>query len=181
MKNNDKRIGKFLSLILRHQPEKIGIQLDKNGWVEVSSLLEKIKVYYPQLDQELLEHLVKTNDKQRYAFNDDKTKIRANQGHSVSVALAYEAEKPPEMLYHGTIAAFMKSICKEGLLKMNRHHVHLSQDIETATKVGARRGKPVILFIQSGKMYREGISFFKSKNGVWLTESVPSRYINVTE
>lgn len=118
-----------------------------------------------------------TNDKQRFAFNENQSKIRASQGHSISIDLQYTAVQPPEFLYHGTIAKYLPEIKAKGLLKMNRHHVHLSEDITTATKVGARRGKPIVLQIAAAAMATDGIQFFTSANGVWLTDSVPPSYI----
>ncbi|WP_025740543.1 RNA 2'-phosphotransferase [Aquimarina pacifica] len=177
MKTNNNQISKFLSLILRHTPDKIGIQLDENGWVDVSELLHKIKKYQPTLNLKLLKEIVATNDKKRFAFNEDMTKIRASQGHSVSVELAYEAKQPPAFLYHGTVAKFMSAIKENGLLKMNRHHVHLSEDRITATRVGERRGKPIILTVRSGEMHAQGAAFFQSENGVWLTDHVLPEYI----
>jgi putative RNA 2'-phosphotransferase len=172
-----KHISKLLSLVLRHQPEKIGITLDENGWTPVNILIEKINQQGIRLDKELLETVVTTNDKKRFAFNDDKTLIRANQGHSVAVDLELPPAIPPEYLYHGTVPASLAAIQKEGLKKMSRQHLHLSADKETATKVGSRRGVPVILTIKTGQMHRAGFIFYLSENGVWLTEAVPPQYI----
>ncbi|MDY8137757.1 RNA 2'-phosphotransferase [Aquimarina sp. 2201CG5-10] len=177
MKTNHKHISKFLSLILRHNPDKIGLQLDENGWADVTELLHKTKRLQPQLNFELLKEIVVTNDKKRYAFNEDYTRIRANQGHSIKVNLNYQPQEPPVFLYHGTVAKFMDAIREKGLLKMSRHHVHLSEELETATKVGSRRGKPIILTIKSGEMQANGFKFYQSDNGVWLTETVPPEYI----
>ena len=177
-----KTISKFLSLVLRHSPETIGLTLDANGWADVEELLTKSARQHHSFSKEELEEIVATNDKQRFIFNADKTKIRANQGHSVEVDLSLTATMPPEVLYHGTVAKFLPNIRAEGLKKMERQHVHLSKDIETATKVGNRRGTAMILHIQSGVMYKEGYAFYLSANGVWLTDNVPARYIefNVT-
>lgn len=172
-----KKISKFLSLVLRHKPETIGLEMDKNGWVSVKELLKKTKSKFPELNMGLLEEVVSTNDKQRFSFNENKTKIRANQGHSIDVDLKYTEQEPPEILFHGTVDKFLKNIKNEGLQKMSRHHVHLSADEETATKVGSRRGKPVILVIESGKMHSDGIKFYKSENEVWLTDMVEPKYI----
>ena len=177
MKTNHKHISKFLSLILRHNPGKIGLQLDENGWTNVDELLRKAQRHQPKLDVQLLKEIVETNDKKRFAFNDDETRIRANQGHSIEIDLKYKPIRPPEFLYHGTVAKFMEPIKEKGLLKMNRHHVHLSEERETATKVGSRRGKPIILTVRSGEMYTNGIDFFQSDNGVWLTDVVLLEYI----
>lgn len=171
-----KQISKFLSLILRHQPEKIGLQLDENGWALISGILEKSNLKFTF---EELEEIVLTNDKKRFSFNADKTKIRANQGHSLkTIDLDLKAQIPPEFLFHGTIERFIPSIKKEGLQKMRRQHVHLSKDKETAVKVGARRGAPVILVINALKMQTKGYQFYKSENGVWLTDEVPANFID---
>ncbi|AUC15158.1 RNA 2'-phosphotransferase [Tenacibaculum sp. SZ-18] len=173
-----KRISKFLSLLLRHQPETIGLNLDENGWADVEELIDKSKKRRMHFSISDLEKVVAENDKQRFSFNEDKSKIRANQGHSIkNVNLEFEAIEPPENLYHGTVEKFLESIKTNGLQKMNRQHVHLSEDVITATKVGSRRGKPIILVINSGWMFREGYEFYKSKNGVWLTDQVPSKFI----
>jgi putative RNA 2'-phosphotransferase len=173
-----KRISKFLSLLLRHQPETIGLNLDENGWANVDELIHKSKNRRMNFSLSDLEKVVAENDKQRFSFNEDKTKIRANQGHSIkNINLEFEAIEPPENLYHGTVGKFLDSIKTSGLQKMSRQHVHLSEDLITATKVGSRRGKPIILVINSGLMFREGYEFYKSKNGVWLTDQVPNKFI----
>ncbi|MHA7058089.1 RNA 2'-phosphotransferase [Aquimarina sp. M1] len=177
MKTKTKQISKFLSLILRHNPDKIGLKLDENGWADVEELIRKTNTHRNQLDIYILKEVVATNDKKRFAFNKDQTKIRANQGHSIQVDLKYTAIQPPEFLYHGTVGKFREEIKKKGLLKMSRHHVHLSEERETATKVGSRRGVPVILTVRSGEMFRKGIEFYRSDNGVWLTETVAPEYI----
>lgn len=172
-----KKTSKFLSLILRHRPEKIGIVLDKNGWADVPELLAKAKI-----SMQNLEIIVNENDKKRFTFNEDKTKIRANQGHSLrQVDLELEAVEPPHFLFHGTVNKFMQPIREGGLLKMNRQHVHLSKDRETAIKVGSRRGKPIILSVRAGDMFQDGFEFYCSQNGVWLTDHVPTKYINFKE
>lgn len=171
------RTSKFLSLILRHQPEKVGLKLDENGWVDVSQLLTALAKHGHALTQEELETVVFTNDKQRFAFSSDGLRIRANQGHSVEVELAYTPAVPPVVLYHGTAPQFVASIRTQGLLKGQRHHVHLSADTATAQKVGARRGKPVVVTVRADKMHADGHVFYCSENGVWLTEHVPTRYL----
>lgn len=173
--------SKFLSLVLRHKPESIGVQLDENGWVDVDVLLAALTTHGRPLSRTELDRLVKENDKQRFAFNHDGSCIRANQGHSVEVDLALEAEAPPEKLYHGTVEKFLNSIFREGLLKGERRHVHLSLNLETAVKVGQRRGKPVVLEIASGQMHREGYAFYVSGNGVWLVDHVPPQYLSRME
>jgi len=179
MKEKDRnRVSKFLSLVLRHRPETIGIALDGNGWAGVEELIAKCARKGHSFSREELEEVVALNDKQRFAFNEDKTAIRANQGHSVEVELELAAKDPPELLYHGTVERFLQKIRAEGLKKMQRHHVHLSADLATAEKVGSRRGEAVILVVRSGEMSRDGYAFFLSGNGVWLTEAVPVKYIN---
>lgn len=171
------RISKFLSLVLRHQPETIGINLDENGWADVNGLILKLNVNGLAVTKEILDHVVETNSKKRFAYNEDRTMIRASQGHSVSVDLGYEPKEPPVILYHGTASQFVDSIFKCGLQKGSRHHVHLSENIETATKVGQRHGKPVIFEVAAGQMFEDGFAFFVSENSVWLTDSVPVKYL----
>jgi putative RNA 2'-phosphotransferase len=177
MSDEHKHISKFLSLVLRHKPEEINLKLDTNGWADTDELIEKLNSRNFNIDFELLEQVVINNDKQRFSFNEDYSAIRANQGHSVEIDLALEPVQPPDKLYHGTVAKFIDAIKKEGLQKMSRRHIHLSRDIETAQKVGARRGKPIILNINAGKMHTAGFVFYVSENGVWLTDTVPPAYI----
>ena len=177
MKPIYKRISKYLSLVLRHQPESIGISLDENGWTNVDSLLNKLQRKFRGIDLNLLKEVVATNDKKRFAFNEDETLIRANQGHSVKIDFGYIEKEPPAFLYHGTVPKFMREIKLKGLLKMSRHHVHLSFERETAFKVGSRRGVPTILTVKSGEMHQNGFAFYQSENGVWLTEHVPPKFI----
>ena len=174
--NNDKNLSKFLSLILRHKPETVGIKLDENGWADVAELLKGIG---RNLTFATLERIVRENDKQRFSFNEDKTKIRANQGHSVKVDVELEEKIPPKFLYHGTIERNANSIDVQGILKGTRLYVHLSADIETAKKVAARRkGNSVIYKISAQIMHEDGYKFFQSKNGVWLTDIVPPKYFS---
>jgi putative RNA 2'-phosphotransferase len=177
MKPNTKKISKFLSLVLRHKPETIGLDLDENGWTETQVLLEKLAKNNRKIDLKTLEEVVANNDKKRFAFNADKTKIRASQGHSIEVKLGYTAVEPPEMLFHGTATRFLNSIQKQGLLKGNRHQVHLSKNMDTATNVGSRHGKVVVLKVKSIEMYKAGFEFFVSENQVWLTDHVPVEYL----
>ncbi|MXO06363.1 RNA 2'-phosphotransferase [Flavobacterium sp. HBTb2-11-1] len=172
-----KSVSKFLSLVLRHSPEKIGLKLDENGWADVEELIAKCNKKGNRLDAELLDYVVENNDKKRFAYNEDKTKIRASQGHSISVELNLAETEPSEYLYHGTVGKFMESIKNDGLKKMSRQHVHLSKDKETAAKVGSRRGVPQILTVRSGAMFRDGFKFYLSENNVWLTDEVPAKYI----
>ena len=173
------KISKFLSLVLRHKPETIQIQLDDNGWVSVRELIEKLNNNGKAINLEILKYVVETNSKKRFAFNDNKTKIRASQGHSLQIDLKYKPINPPDKLYHGTSERFLNSILKSGIEKRNRQHVHLSSDIETALKVGQRHGKPVILKIQTAKMHMDGHKFYLSENNVWLTDYVPVEYIKI--
>lgn len=171
------KISKFLALILRHKPEKIGITLDEHGWADVDELIEKTIQSGRELDRESLEYIVRTNDKKRYAFNDDHTKIRASQGHTIPVDVELMETIPPYSLYHGTNINSLPSIMEYGLLKMKRLYVHLSCDVGTAIKVGQRHGKPVVLLVDSGRMYKDGYKFYLSANGVWLTDHVPAEYL----
>jgi len=171
--------SKFLSLVLRHQPQLIGIDLDEQGWVNVNELLKQANAHGRNLDLELLNHVVETNSKKRFAFDESGQKIRASQGHSIDVELGYEAQIPPDILYHGTGEKSVAGIQQSGLLKRSRQHVHLSGDIETAIQVGSRHGKPAILKVFSGEMYKEGYAFYLSENKVWLTDLVPARFLKL--
>ncbi|HJC92461.1 MAG TPA: RNA 2'-phosphotransferase [Candidatus Mediterraneibacter excrementigallinarum] len=170
------KISKYMSMILRHRPEVIGIRLDEHGWADVDELIEGI-AKKKKFNREILEEIVRTDEKQRYSFNDDKTKIRANQGHSITVDLELEPAEPPEILWHGTAEKYVASIEKTGLRPGTRMYVHLSLDMQTAVKVGSRHGKPVIYQVKSGEMYRKGFRFYRSVNGVWLTIMVPVEYL----
>lgn len=172
-----KKISKFLSLVLRHQPEIIRLTLDENGWAKVEELISKSTNFSQSFTFQELEEIVETNDKKRFIFNEDKTKIRANQGHSIDIDLAVKPQQPPEFLYHGTAQSSVDAILENGIEKRSRQHVHLSQDKETATKVGMRHGKPIILTIDTGKMSKDGILFYLSENNVWLTDFVDPKYI----
>ena len=178
--NQTKRTSKFLSLVLRHQPQTIGIKLDSSGWVSVDELLAAINRHPNniKLNLKLLEQVVTSNDKQRFEFNEDRSFIRARQGHSVKVDLGYPPATPPETLLHGTPSKFVAPILETGLKKMNRHHVHLHRDQKTAAAVGARRGESVLLTVRSGDMHRAGFIFFVTDNGVWLTDHVPPEFID---
>ena len=176
--SQNKKISKFLSFVLRHKPETINLVLDENGWANVEELITKSTNDSQGFTLEELDEIVLTNDKKRFIFNEDKTKIRANQGHSIEIDLALKPQQPPEFLYHGTAQSNLDSILKNGIEKRNRQHVHLSQDKETATKVGMRHGKPLILTIKTGKMFEDGILFYLSENNVWLTDFVDAKYIS---
>jgi putative RNA 2'-phosphotransferase len=173
--SND-RTSKFLSLILRHKPETIGITLDEHGWADVADLIKGVNRIHP-LTMEMLEQIVAEDKKQRYSFNADKTLIRANQGHSIPVDVELEELEPPDILCHGTGEKYTPSIDVQGLIPKSRLYVHLSADADTARKVGQRHGKPVIYLVKSGEMYKAGYSFFRSVNGVWLTKQVPARFL----
>lgn len=170
-------LSKFMSLILRHQPEEIGLTLDANGWADIELLIKLANDHGTAMTRPLLEEIVATNDKRRFVMSDDGLRIRANQGHSVKIDLNLPPSTPPDQLFHGTATRFEQSIRNQGLLPGSRQHVHLSRDIETATKVGMRHGKPVVLIIDTAGMHREGHVFYLSENGVWLTANVPAKYI----
>lgn len=172
------RASRFLSLVLRHTPEAASVTLDEHGWADVEALLQGVSKRYP-LTMEQLEEIVRTDDKQRYSFNDNKTKIRANQGHSIPVDVELAACEPPELLYHGTGEKYYDSIMESGLLPKSRLYVHLSKDIETAKTVGVRHGTPVVFTVMSGQMFKDGYLFYCSRNGVWLTKHVPPKYLEV--
>lgn len=165
-----------MSLILRHKPEAIGIRLDEHGWAKVDELIAGI-AKTRKFNMEMLEEIVRTDEKQRYSFSEDKKRIRANQGHSVPVDVELEEAEPPEELWHGTGEKYESSIDAQGLIPKSRLYVHLSKDRETAVKVGQRHGKPVLYIVRSGEMRRDGYRFYLSKNGVWLTKKVPAKYL----
>jgi putative RNA 2'-phosphotransferase len=169
--------SKFLSKILRHDPGAIGISVDENGWADVSELLKGLARSGKPMSLSELEEVVRDNNKKRFAFSEDRQKIRASQGHSLKVELGLDPKEPPELLYHGTASRFLDSIKESGLVPGSRQHVHLSLDEETAVAVGKRHGKPVTLKVKAGLMHREGLKFWLSDNGVWLAENVPVRYI----
>jgi putative RNA 2'-phosphotransferase len=177
----DKRlvtVSKYLAKHLRHAPKELGLTLQPGGWVSVDDLLDAARKHGFPISYDELVECVETNDKQRFAFDASGELIRANQGHSVEVDLQLEEREPPVMLYHGTVERFLPLILSEGLNKGKRHHVHLSKDTETARKVGARRGNPVVLTVEAGRMHRDGHTFFLSANGVWLTDAVPPVYLS---
>lgn len=169
--------SKFLSLVLRHRPETIGITLDAAGWIGVDELLPALARHGRKWSRADLEEIVRTSDKQRFALSSEGTRIRANQGHSIDVELGHEAAVPPELLYHGTAAQYVSAIRQHGLRKMQRHHVHLSAETEVTLRVGARRGHPILLTIHAGGMHRAGHAFFLTPNQVWLTDHVPPEFI----
>lgn len=168
--------SKFISLILRHKPDAIGITLDEHGWASVEELIAGVSRTHP-LTRELLEEIVRSDEKQRYSLNEDHTLIRANQGHSIPVDVELPQTEPPAVLYHGTGEKYVDSIERQGLLPKSRLYVHLSADEETAVKVGRRHGKPVVYTVDTGTMRRDGYAFYRSVNGVWLTKCVPAQYL----
>lgn len=171
------KVSKFLSLVLRHKPETIQLALDEHGWADVEELISKARQAGIQIDEQILRQVVTQNSKKRFSFNEDYSKIRANQGHSIKVDLDLIPATPPEALYHGTATRFLESIRASGLLPRGRQLVHLSGDEKTALAVGKRHGRPVVLVIRSGEMKKRGYKFYQSANGVWLTNKVPAEYI----
>mgnify|MGYP000229175831 FL=1 len=176
--HSDVKLGKFLSLVLRHNPDAAGISLDEHGWADVQELLAGVRRSGRQINMETLERIVRENNKQRYSFNTDHTKIRANQGHSLQVDVELTAVQPPRYLYHGTAARFLPAIQQEGIKKMSRQYVHLSGDFQTALVVGRRHGSPVVITINAEAMAHDGVAFYLSENGVWLCEYVAPVYFS---
>ncbi len=179
MKYNNESLSKFLTLILRHKPELIGIQLDEAGWVSIEILLTACCKHSKPLEMDQLLEIVREDKKDRFALSSDSKMIRASQGHSVRVELGYERKAPPAFLYHGTADRFLASIQKDGLEKRKRHHVHLSVSKETALSAGERYGLPILLKVDAERMHNDGHVFFLSTNGVWLTDAVPPQYISI--
>jgi putative RNA 2'-phosphotransferase len=169
--------SKFLSLILRHEPERVGLQLGEAGWVQVNDLLAAVNHHGTPLTRGQLDHIVATSDKKRFAFSDDGQRMRASQGHSIEIDLQYPSQQPPEILYHGTATRFLEGIRQHGLQKMARHDVHLSAETKVTRQVGGRHGKPVLLKIRAGEMHRAGFIFRCSANNVWLVDHVPPQFI----
>ena len=174
-----KKISKYLSFILRHQPDSIGLTLSDEGWANINELIEKTKKF--KLTKASIQTVVDTNDKKRFLISDDGQRIKANQGHSIQVKLELEPVTPPDFLLHGTAERFVGSIFKEGLTKQQRHHVHLSETQKTAMSVGSRYGKPVLLKVDSKQMHEDGFEFFKTENDVWLVDAVPVGYLVKTD
>ncbi|OLY90735.1 putative RNA 2'-phosphotransferase [Cnuella takakiae] len=172
------RISKFLSLVLRHKPDELGIALDDGGWTDVAQLLQRMQQKGFDIDEPSLHEVVAANNKQRFAFSADGRRIRASQGHSIPVNLGYAPQQPPRILYHGTAAANLQAILQQGLHKGSRHQVHLSTDEATAITVGRRHGAPVVVQVDAARMYADGYAFYCSDNVVWLTEWVPAVYLH---
>ena len=177
--NSDIKLGRFLSLVLRHNPQAAGISLDEHGWADVGELLAGVNRTGRRIDLPTLERIVRENNKQRYSFNGDHTKIRANQGHSLQVDIELREAEPPKYLYHGTATRFFPAIQREGIRKMSRQYVHLSGDFETAMAVGQRHGNPVVITVDAAAMAGDGVTFYRSENGVWLCEHVAPKYFQV--
>lgn len=178
MREKFSQISKFLSYVLRHQPDAIGLTLDHEGWADISALIAAAVNVGKQLDYYLIQAVVTTSNKKRFAISEDGLRIRAVQGHSAdSVDINYAEKVPPKFLYHGTATRFLESIRKKGLLPGSRQYVHLSEDVDIATTVGQRYGKPLVLTVAATAMYREGFKFFQAENGVWLTNAVPAEFI----
>lgn len=175
------KLSIFISLVLRHKPDAAGIKLDGHGWANVEELIGGINSTGRKIDIEILEGIVATDKKGRYSFNESKTLIRTNQGHSIPVDVELKEQEPPEFLYHGTADRFIENIQSEGLKPMSRLYVHLSKDKETALKVGKRHGRPIVLKVNSGKMFRDSNRFYLSENGVWLTKFVLTEYFDIIE
>jgi putative RNA 2'-phosphotransferase len=173
-----KDLSRLLSRVLRHEPESVGVELDPAGWVRIDKLLSQLKKSGYKADRELLDQVVKTNDKKRFTISEDGLRIRAAQGHSVEVDLGLLPSVPPDLLFHGTATANLDSIFEKGLIPGSRRHVHLSKDDVTALKVGRRHGKALVLKVDAGRAHADGISFFVADNGVWLTEALPANYIS---
>ncbi|MEI6208857.1 MAG: RNA 2'-phosphotransferase [Desulfuromonadales bacterium] len=171
------KLSKFLSLVLRHQPDAIGLNLDSAGWADITELIEKARKAGVNLTPAAIQNVVATSDKQRFRISPDGTRIRANHGHSLPVELGLPEAEPPDVLYHGTAKRNLASIRREGIRRGKRNHVHLSADKDSAVKVGVRHGQPVVLIVLAAKMHRDGIRFFYSENGVWLTEYVAPEYL----
>lgn len=176
--NKLKRKSKLLSLILRHDPAKAGLTLDQGGWVIIDDLLAGLAHINRPISRETLDAIVAENDKKRFSISNDGTRIRAAQGHSVSIDMAFDPVTPPDVLYHGTASRFLNTIQAEGLKPMSRQYVHLSANIETARKVGQRHGKPVILGVNARAMHEAGHAFYKADNGVWLTDLIPPNWLD---
>ncbi len=174
---NDKTISKFLSLVLRHQPETIGLTLDPAGWTDLGDLVTKACAYGQAVTEDDVRRIVAESDKQRFTLSPDGLRIRAAQGHSVTVALGLTPVTPPDILFHGTATRFADAIRAEGLKPQSRQQVHLSGDEETAVKVGQRHGKPIIFRVAAGRMQAEGFAFYQADNGVWLTDAVPPQFL----
>lgn len=176
-----RKVSKMLCLVLRHKPELLKLNMDSEGWVDVNELIRRFNTYYnpdTYLNRNFLDKVVEENNKKRFAYSEDGTKIRASQGHSINIDLNLPECVPEDFLYHGTAKQFLNGIMKEGLKKMGRQHVHLSDNLKTAYSVGSRHGAPIILMVHAVTMHKNGFKFYKSENGVWLTDNVPKQYLD---
>jgi len=177
MKDQTKRISKLMSYVLRHNPAELDLDMDEQGWVSVEQLIDNARSKGKTISLDLVKEVVITNDKKRFSISEDGKRVRANQGHSITIDLSLKAVTPPSVLLHGTATKNLDSIMKQGLNKMNRHHVHLSENKSTALAVGTRYGKPILLKIDAERMADDGFEFYRSENDVWLVELVPAEYI----
>lgn len=175
-KSKENKLSVFISLVLRHKPEAANLSLDEHGWANVDELIKGVNTAGYHMTTEILEEIVRSDEKSRYSYNEDKTLIRANQGHSINVDVGLNEQKPPKILYHGTAKRFLDNIFKDGLKAMSRQYVHLSKGYDTAVKVGKRHGEPVVLLVDAETMHHDGYKFYLSENGVWLTREVPGVY-----
>ncbi len=181
MSSDDVQLSKFLSFVLRHKPDAIGLVLDPQGWAGIDDLIAKADVSGTRFSRDDLERVVASNDKKRFSISEDGLQIRAAQGHSVAVELGLVPREPPAVLYHGTATRFLDAILAEGLKPQSRQHVHLSLDEVTARRVGQRHGKPAILLVDAQAMHGEGMRFYVADNGVWLTDHVLPRFLKLSE
>ena len=177
MSRDSVELSKFLSFVLRHKPDAIGLVLDAQGWVSIDELVQKGNAAGTRFSRDNLLQVVETSDKKRFSVSADGQRIRAAQGHSVSVELGLLRREPPPVLYHGTATRFVESILSEGLRPQKRQQVHLSADVATAERVGQRHGKPVIFKIEALHMHQLGFEFFLADNGVWLIDQVPPDFL----
>ena len=171
------KLSKFLSFVLRHKPDSIGLVLDPQGWISIDELIENSAAAGTRFSRDDLRHVVETSDKKRFSVSADGLRIRAAQGHSVAVELGLPPREPPPTLYHGTATRFVETILVEGLKPQSRQQVHLSIDVATAQRVGQRHGKPFIFRVDALGMHRQGFKFYLADNGVWLVDQVPPEFL----
>lgn len=181
MTNKKTNLSKLMSYVLRHHPEELGITLDKNGWVDLKNFTQSLQSRDKTISVDKVREVVESCEKQRFSIDETQQKIRANQGHSIQVDLQLRAQQPPDILYHGTVDRFLDSILRVGLLPQQRHHVHLTESLNTAKSVGARRGRAIILEIETGELVSNGAQFYLSENQVWLIDHVPAQYIKLKQ
>ncbi len=181
MTNKKTNLSKLMSYVLRHHPEELGITLDENGWVDLKNFTQSLRSRDKTISVDKVREVVESCEKQRFSIDETQQKIRANQGHSIQVDLQLRAQQPPDILYHGTVDRFLDAILRVGLLPQQRHHVHLTESLNTAKSVGARRGRAVILEIETGELVSNGAQFYLSENQVWLIDHVPAQYIKLKQ